>query len=107
MNIYAGNLHFKMGEEDLKGIFEEYGQVVSVKIVTDRETGRSKGFGFVEMADNESGREAVKELNGAEVMGRTIKVNEARQREERPERSERRSGGYGDNRRRQNFRSSY
>lgn len=90
-----------MSEGDLKGIFEEYGQVVSVKIVTDRETGRSKGFGFVEMAEEEAGREAVEELNGAEVMGRTIKVNEARQREER------RSGGYGDNRRRQNFRSSY
>ena len=101
MNIYAGNLHFKMSEGDLKGIFEEYGQVVSVKIVTDRETGRSKGFGFVEMSEEEAGREAVEELNGAEVMGRTIKVNEARQREER------RSGGYGDNSRRQSFRDSY
>ena len=99
MNIYAGNLHFKMSEDDLKGIFEEYGQVVSVKIIMDRETGRSKGFGFVEMADNSAGSEAVEELNGAEVMGRTIKVNEARQREER-------RGGGGDFRRRQNYRSN-
>jgi RNA recognition motif-containing protein len=78
MNIYVGNLHYNIGDEDLKQVFEEYGEVASVKIIKDRETGRSKGFGFIEMNDDSQAREAIEELNGAELMGRTMKVNESR-----------------------------
>ncbi len=78
MNIYVGNLHYNVGDEDLKQVFEEYGEVESVKIVKDRETGRSKGFGFIEMNNDSQAREAIEELNGAELMGRVMKVNESR-----------------------------
>lgn len=78
MNIYVGNLHYNVSDEDLKQVFEEYGEVTSVKIIMDRETGRSKGFGFIEMSDDAKAREAIEELNGAELMGRTMKVNESR-----------------------------
>jgi len=81
MNIYIGNLPFNMGEEDLREIFEEYGEVSSAKIISDKMTGRSKGFGFVEMEDDESANNAIKELNNAEVSGRNIKVNESKPRE--------------------------
>ncbi len=96
MNIYVGNLPFNMGEEDLKEIFEEYGEVSSVKIVSDKFTGRSKGFGFVEMENDGEANNAIKELNNAEVSGRNIKVNESKPRpaESRGGGGDRR-GGYG------------
>lgn len=81
MNIYIGNLPFNLGEEDLKEIFEEYGEVASAKIISDKMTGRSKGFGFVEMEDDDNANNAIKELNNAEVGGRNIKVNESKPRE--------------------------
>jgi RNA recognition motif-containing protein len=77
MNIYVGNLSFNTTEEDLKQVFAEYGQIISARIIMDRETGRSRGFGFVEMNDN-SGRKAIAELNEKEVDGKTITVNEAK-----------------------------
>ncbi|MBN1599295.1 MAG: RNA-binding protein [Bacteroidales bacterium] len=78
MNIYVGNLDFKVKEKDLEGIFEDYGKVNSVKIITDKYSGRSKGFGFVEMENNDDAVKAIKELNGATVENREIVVNEAR-----------------------------
>ena len=81
MNIYVGNLPFALGEEDLRGIFEEYGEVASAKIITDKFTGRGKGFGFVEMNNDDEARTAIEELNNAEVGGRNIKVNESRPRQ--------------------------
>ncbi len=87
MNIYVGNLSYKMNDQDLENVFAEFGSVKSSKIVSDRETGRSKGFGFVEMNDAASGQAAIDGLNGKEVDGRTLKVNEARPRESRDSRS--------------------
>ena len=81
MNIYVGNLPFNLGEEDLKEIFEEYGTVGETKIISDKFSGRSKGFGFVEMENDEEANNAIKELNNAEVSGRNIKVNESKPRE--------------------------
>ena len=89
MNIYCGSLHYDLTEDDLKQLFEQYGEVSSVRIITDKFTGRSKGFGFVEMGDAEAGNRAVEELNGTEVKGRTIRVNESI---DRP-REDRRGGG--------------
>ncbi|HNZ61820.1 MAG TPA: RNA-binding protein [Paludibacteraceae bacterium] len=80
MNIYVGNLSYKVRENDLQGVMEEYGQVSSCKIIKDRETGRSKGFGFVEMSDDSAATKAIEELNGAEFDGRTMVVKEARPR---------------------------
>ncbi len=80
MNIYVGNLSYKVRENDLQGVMEEYGQVTSCKIVKDRDTGRSKGFGFVEMSDDAAATKAIEELNGAEFDGRTMVVKEARPR---------------------------
>lgn len=82
-NIFVGNLSFNTGEEELRQIFEGYGQVDRVSIMTDRDTGRSRGFGFVEMASNEDGEKAITALNGSQVGGRTINVNEARPKTER------------------------
>ncbi|MCD6366703.1 MAG: RNA-binding protein [Bacteroidales bacterium] len=82
MNIYVGNLSYRLQEKDLQEIFAEYGEVTTVKIITDKFTRRSKGFGFVEMTDDEAATKAIGELDGAEVEGRNIKVNQARQREE-------------------------
>ncbi len=82
MNIYVGNLSYRLQEKDLQEIFAEYGEVTSVKIITDKFTRRSKGFGFVEMSDDAAATKAIGELDGAEVEGRNIKVNQARQREE-------------------------
>lgn len=95
MNIYVGNLPFNMGEEDLKEIFEEYGEVSSVKIINDKFTGRSKGFGFVEMDNDSEANNAIKELNNAEISGRNIKVNESKPRpaESRGGGGDRRGGG--------------
>jgi len=81
MNIYVGNLSFQMSDVELEELFAPFGTVVSAKVIKDRETGRSRGFGFVEMEDNEAGNSAIQELNGADNGGRSLKVNEARPRE--------------------------
>ena len=83
MNIYVGNLAYSTTEDDLRTAFEAYGEVSSAKIITDRDTGRSKGFGFVEMSDDGNGNSAIEGLNGQELGDRAIKVNEARPREDR------------------------
>jgi cold-inducible RNA-binding protein len=82
-NIFVGNLSFNTNEDELRQAFEVYGQVERVSIMTDRDTGRSRGFGFVEMASNEDGEKAIAALNGSQVGGRTINVNEARPKTER------------------------
>jgi hypothetical protein len=82
MNIFVGSLPFKIEESELQEIFEEYGEVTSVKIITDRATGRSKGFGFVEMTNEEEAKKAIEELNNAEIEGRTIVVNKAEEKKE-------------------------
>lgn len=87
MNIYVSNLSFNVQDEDLRGFFTPFGDVTSAKVVNDRETGRSRGFGFVEMADEEASKKAIAELNDAMVDGRAIKVTEARPKEDRPARS--------------------
>jgi RNA recognition motif-containing protein len=94
MNIFVGSLPFTLGEADLKQLFEAYGEVNSVKIIIDRESGRSKGFGFIEMADDEAAQQAISGLNGSEVKGRSIAVSQA---EEKKPGGDRRSsgGGYG------------
>ena len=91
MNIYVGNLSFQADEQTLAELFAEYGEVRSARIITDRETGRSKGFAFVEMSSDDDARNAISALNGADYMRRPLTVNEARPREER--------GGFGGNRR--------
>ena len=78
MNIYSGNLNYRVREDDLKQVMEEYGSVDSVKIIKDRETGRSKGFAFVEMSDDAAAKKAIEELNEAEFEGRQMVVKEAR-----------------------------
>ena len=92
MNIYAGNLSYDCSEDDLRQAFSAHGEVGDVRIITDRDSGRSKGFGFVEMPDDGAANAAIAALNGTELQGRTIKVNEARPREER---GGGRRGGYG------------
>ena len=79
-NIYVGNLSFNASDDDLRGAFEQYGEVTSVNIIMDRETGRSRGFAFVEMADAENAKEAIENIDGTEIAGRAVKVNEARPR---------------------------
>ncbi|MFH1643939.1 MAG: RNA-binding protein [bacterium] len=93
MKIYVGNLSYDATEDDLKQAFEAYGEVTSVNIIKDKFSGDSKGFGFVEMGTQEEGQAAIEGLNGQEIKGRNLKVNEARPREDRP-----RSGGFGGNR---------
>ncbi len=78
MNIYVGNLNYKVQDEDLRKIFEEYGDVVSAKVVVDNETGRNRGFGFVEMGSDDDANRAIEELNDGELMGRKLVVNQAR-----------------------------
>lgn len=82
MNIYVANIPWKASEEQLKQIFAEYGEVSSAKIIMDKVTQRSRGFGFVEMADDSAGRAAISALNGFDFMGKNLVVNEARPREE-------------------------
>jgi RNA recognition motif-containing protein len=91
MNIYVGNLSYEVNEEDLQEAFKAFGQVESVKIITDKYSGQSKGFGFVEMPSKAEGQSAIDGLNGKELKGRTINVNEARPRSE----SRGGRGGYG------------
>lgn len=78
MNIYVGNLDYKVNEDDLTGIFEEYGTVSSSKIITDKFSGKSKGFGFVTMENQDEAKKAIEELNGASFENRDMVVNEAR-----------------------------
>jgi RNA recognition motif-containing protein len=84
MNIFVGNLEFSATEQDVRQMFERYGVVDTVRIMTDRETGRPRGFGFVEMPDDTAARAAITGLQGTALGGRTLNVNEARPREERP-----------------------
>ena len=95
MNIFVGSLPFRIEESELKQYFEEYGEVSSVKIITDKYTGRSKGFAFVEMPDDVAAQKAISQLNGADIGGRTAVVNQA---EERKERDNSGGGGGGYNR---------
>jgi RNA recognition motif-containing protein len=88
--LYVGNLSFDAGENDLQELFASQGEVVSAKVITDRETGRPRGFGFVEMAQAEDAQKAIENLNGKDFMGRPLKVNVAQPRENRP-----RGGGRG------------
>ena len=83
MNIYVSNLSFNVQDEDLREFFAEYGEVTSAKVIMDKESGRSKGFGFVEMPDDAAAKKAIAELDGSTADGRTIKVTEARPREAR------------------------
>ena len=94
MNIFVGSLPFSIKEADLRESFEAYGTVDSVKIIMDKFTGRSKGFGFVEMTSDEDAERAINELNGATVQGRAIVVNKSEPRPE-GERRDNRGGGYG------------
>ncbi len=92
MNIYVSNLSFNVQDEDLREFFAPYGEVTSAKVITDRETGRSRGFGFVEMSDDAASQKAIAELNGATVDNRAINVSEAKPKENRPSRGGGRSG---------------
>ena len=96
MKLYVGNLAFQTSGNDLEQLFGQAGTVESVNVIEDRETGRSRGFGFVEMSTSEEGRAAIEQFNGKEVDGRSLKVNEAKPREERGGSSGGR-GGYGGN----------
>jgi RNA recognition motif-containing protein len=89
MNMYIGNLAYDVTENDLKNAFSEFGEVSSVKIITDKLSGRPKGFGFVEMPDNSEADQAIKALNGKVLNGRSIKVNQAEQRSKRQRRRRR------------------
>ena len=80
MNIYVGNLSFTMSEEELRAAFAEFGDVTSAKIINDHETGRSRGFGFVEMPNAAEGQLAIEKINGEDLKGRPVRVNEARPR---------------------------
>lgn len=103
MNIYISNLSYGVSDADLNQLFAEYGEITSSKVITDRETGRSRGFGFVEMSNEEEGRKAIEELNGAEYDGKVINVTVARPRTERSNNDggfrSNRGGGYNSNRR--------
>lgn len=83
MNMYVSNLGFHTSDDDLRKLFEPFGQVLSAKVITDRETGRSRGFGFVEMESGTEAQQAMSKLNGKDVEGRQISVSVAREREER------------------------
>lgn len=95
MNIYVGNMSYSMSEDELRDAFATYGTVTSARLVMDRETGRPKGFGFVEMPNDNEANAAIEALNGTEMGGRELKINEARPREERPRRSFGSGGGNG------------
>ncbi|MBA4196673.1 MAG: RNA-binding protein [Chitinophaga sp.] len=99
MNIYVSNLSFNVQDDDLRGFFEDYGTVTSAKVIIDKLTNRSRGFGFVEMSDDAAAKKAIAELNGGMVEGRTINVMEAKPREERPSFNKKRSFSHNDNNR--------
>ena len=98
MKLYVGNLAFQTSSDDLHQLFSQAGTVESASVVEDRETGRSRGFGFVEMASKEEGQKAIEQFNGKEINGRNLSVNEARPREDRGPRGGGGRGGYGGNR---------
>lgn len=98
MNIFVAKLNFDTTSDDLRDAFEQFGEVSSAKVIFDRETGRSKGFGFVEMPDDNNGREAIANLNDTELDGRTIVVKEARPKENNRGGGYNRGGGGGYNR---------
>jgi RNA recognition motif-containing protein len=93
MNIYVSNLSFNVQDEDLREFFTPYGEVTSAKVITDKFTGKSRGFGFVEMSDNAAAQKAIAELDNGTVDGRTIKVMEAKPKEDRPRNNG--GGGFG------------
>lgn len=95
MNIYISNLSFDVNDSDLRELFEEYGAVSSAKVITDKFSGKSRGFGFVEMNSDEEGQKAIEELNQAEYDGKVINVSVAKPREERPDRKRSFGGGGG------------
>jgi len=95
MNIYVSNLGFNVQDEDLRGFFTPYGEVTSAKIINDKFTGKSRGFGFVEMSDDTAAKKAIAELDNGNVDGRTIKVMEARPKENKPSNPFRSNGGGG------------
>lgn len=102
MSIYVGNLSYQVTEEDLTAVFAEYGSVKRVQLPTDRETGRARGFGFVEMSSEAEEQAAIDALDGAEWLGRELKVNKAKPRENKPS-----FGGGGQRRNRDSFSRSY
>lgn len=95
MKIYVGNLSYDTGEDDIRKVFEEIGEVTEVNIIMDRMSGRSKGFGFVEMPDKDQANKAISDLNGTELNGRALNVNEARPRVDRGDRGRGGQGGGG------------
>lgn len=101
MNLYISNLSYNISDEDLRLLFADYGEITSAKVIMDRETGRSRGFGFVELSDDELAKKAIEELNQASYDGKVINITEARPREDRGDRGGRfnnnRGGGYGSN----------
>ena len=99
-NIFVGNLDFNTSEDELRKLFETHGKVDRITILTDRDTGRSRGFGFVEMANAEEGDKAIAALNGMQVGGRTLNVNEARPKTERSGGAGKDRGGHGGGRNR-------
>lgn len=102
MNLYISNLSYNISDEDLRLLFADYGEITSAKVIMDRETGRSRGFGFVELSDDELAKKAIEELNQASYDGKVINITEARPREDRGDRGGRfnnnRGGSYGSNR---------
>ena len=102
MNLYISNLSYNISDEDLRQLFADCGEITSAKVIMDRETGRSRGFGFVELSDDELAKKAIEELNQASYDGKVINITEARPREDRGDRGGRfnnnRGGGYGSNR---------
>ena len=98
MNIYVSNLSFNVQDEDLREFFAPYGEVTSAKVVMDKMTNRSRGFGFVEMSDDAAAKKAIAELDQATVEGRTVKVMEARPKEDRPARNFNNGNSYNKNR---------
>ncbi len=95
MNIFVGGLPYAVSDDELRDAFEVHGTVTSAKVITDRETGRSRGFGFVEMSDDAEANKAIEAMNGSEMGGRTLTVNQARPREERGGGGNRGGGGRG------------
>ncbi|MHC4605542.1 MAG: RNA recognition motif domain-containing protein [Planctomycetota bacterium] len=94
-NIYVGNLSYDATEEDIRQAFSQFGEVASVNVITDRETGRPRGFAFVEMADSGEAQKAIEGVNETEIAGRAVKVNEARPKSDRPRRGGGGGGGRG------------
>ncbi len=100
--IFVGNLSFQVNDFELEDLFKQYGEVLSAKVITDRMTGRSRGFGFVEMASDDGAKQAVEELNGADLKGRPINVSFARKQEEGGDTGGRPNGGFNKKRRFEN-----